>query len=150
MILNKLEGEEMKRFSILVGLAVAAVVFTGCGGGGGGGGGYVPPAPPPAMDVLYLDDVNGGLVGVPYACDSGSGVTDANGAFYFYVGDNCTFDLTGFDGSTAYLWDPLFIDDEGANGIGGIGYDCWSGTYGTTDVSGYFEYDVDDECTFYL
>ncbi|MEA3492146.1 MAG: hypothetical protein U9R27_09625 [Campylobacterota bacterium] len=137
----------MKKVLILSSLA-AAVILTGCGGGGGGGD--VPPPPPVEMDVLYLDDNNGGLAGVPYMCDGRSGFTDEVGAFYFYPGENCTFDLTGFDGSMAYLWDPLYIDDSAANGIEGIGYDCWSGTGGFTDISGYFEYDMDDECTFYL
>ena len=139
----------MKRFSILVGLAAAAIIFTGCGGGGGGGGGYVPPPPPPAMDVLYLDDGDGGLSGVPYICSSGSGFTGPDGEFSFYPGDDCTFDLTGF-GGTIYFWDPLFIDYADETGVGGIEYSCWSGTYGWTDDGGYFDYDTDDECTFYL
>ena len=143
----------MKRFSILVGLAAAAIIFTGCGGGGGGGGGYVPPPDPgpgPVQEVLYLDDGAGGLVGIPYFCTSGiSDITGPDGDFYFYPGDDCTFDLTGF-GGTIYLWDPLYIDYADETGVSGIEYDCWSGTGGWTDIDGYFDYDTDDECTFYL
>ena len=139
----------MKRFSILVGLAAAAIIFTGCGGGGGGGGGgYVPPPPDPAMDVLYLDDINGnGLANVPYDCDSGSGETDLDGAFYFYWGEACTFDLYGFDGVVFF---SLHIDDANINGVGGIPFECDSGWNGWTYGDGSFEYEVDDRCIFYF
>ncbi len=144
----------MKRFSIIVGLAAAAIIFSGCGGGGGGGGGYVPPPvdpvppPPAAMDVLYLDDIDGiGMADVPYICDSGSGVTDLEGAFYFYWGDACEFDLFGFDGDVFF---SLHIDDADAIGLGGIPFECLSGWDGVTDYDGSFEYEVDDVCTFYF
>ena len=141
----------MKRFSILVSLAAATVIFTGCGGGGGGG--YVPdpgpgPGPAPEYAVLYLDysDLSG-AGGVYYDCDtSGDGLTDADGGFYYYPGEACTFDLTGFDGSG---WTPLYIDFGDSSGVSGIYYECWSGTAGTTDYEGEFFYDVDDSCTFY-
>ncbi len=138
----------MKRFSILVGLAAAAIIFTGCGSSSsGGGGGYVPP-PPPAMDVLYLDDINGiGLANVPYDCDSGSGVTDLDGAFYFYWGEACTFDLFGFDGDVFF---SLHIDDVDAFGVGGVPFECVSGWNGATYGDGSFEYEMDDICTFYF
>ncbi len=137
----------MKRFSILVGLAAAAIIFTGCGGGGGGGGGGGV-APGPAMDVLYLDDINGvGMANVPYICDSGSGVTDPEGGFYFYWGDVCEFDLYGFDGEFFF---SLHIDDADAVGVGGIPFECTSGWNGSTYGDGSFEYDMDDYCTFYF
>lgn len=138
----------MKRFSILVSLAAAAVIFTGCGGGGGGGG--VAPAPGPQLAVLYLDGWDGDIVpqpGVYYACDTGDGWTDAEGGFYYYPGEDCTFDLSGYPGSWTY---PLYIDYENGDGAGGIGYDCWSGTGGWTEGNGEFYYGANDSCTFYL
>ena len=141
----------MKKLSIFASLAAAAVIFVGCGGGGGGG--YVPPAPGPgpgpgAPVIWYLDDINGvGMAGVPYYCDSGSGVTDADGGFAFYYGDACDFDLWGFPGDITF---SLHIDDEFVEGVGGIPYDCDSGWSGTTDVDGSFIYDPDDYCTFYF
>ena len=137
----------MKRFLILAGLATATILFTGCGGGGGGGGGgYVPP---PSTDVLYLDDITGaGMGGVEYNCDSGTGGwTDPDGAFYFYWGDACTFDLYGFSGSAFF---SLHIDDGNIQGVGGIPFDCASGWNGSTYGDGSFEYDMDDICTFYF
>ena len=140
----------MKRFSFLIGLAAAAIIFTGCGGGGGG---YVPPpgpgpGPGPEEVVWYLDDINGvGVSGVPYYCDSGSGITDANGAFIFYFGDSCEFDLWGLPGDFTF---SLHIDDEFVDGVGGIPYECDSGWNGTTYDDGSFDYDPDDVCTFYF
>ena len=145
----------MKRFSILVSLVAATVIFTGCGGGGGGGGGYVPPpgpgpgpGPEPEYAVLYLDYADlSGAVGVYYDCTiSGDGWTDGDGGFLFYPGEACTFDLTGFDGSG---WTSLYIDFGDSSGVPGIYYECWSGTAGTTDYEGEFFYDADDSCTFY-
>ena len=98
--------------------------------------------------VLYLDDIDGiGLANVPYDCDSGSGVTDPDGAFYFYWGEACTFDLYGFDG---YVFFSLHIDNVDAFGIGGIPFECASGWSGTTYNDGSFEYEFDDFCTFYF
>ncbi|HFS82357.1 MAG TPA: hypothetical protein ENK71_00155 [Epsilonproteobacteria bacterium] len=137
----------MKKLLFLAGLASAAVILSGCGGGGGGG--YVPPPPPPAPSILYLDGDMGPAVGVPYLCDSGTGVTDPDGGFLFYPGDSCSFDLTGYDG-TIFFTDNLYIDYADNTGVSGISYDCFSGLTGVTDLNGYFDYDVDDECTFYL
>jgi hypothetical protein len=134
----------MKKVLFLVGLAISSVVMTGCGSSSS-----TPPPPPREMDILYLDDGAGGLEGVPYVCSSGSGITDIDGAFAFYAGDNCTFDLNGYDG-TVFLFDPLFIDYNDGSGVSDIGYDCASGTNGFTDIDGSFDYDIDDECTFYL
>ena len=141
----------MKKLSLLVSLAAAAVVFTACGGGGGGGG-YVPPppgpGPGPSAVIWYLDDINGiGVSGVSYTCDSGAGVTDGDGAFLFYPGDACTFDLWGFPGNFNF---SLHIDDETVTGVGGIPYDCDSGWSGSTYGDGSFDYDPDDICTFYF
>ena len=143
----------MKKLSLFVSLAAAAVVFTACGGGGGGGG-YVPPGPGPgpgpgpAPIVWYLDDIDGvGVNGVSYSCDSGAGVTDIDGAFLYYPGDACTFDLWGFPGDFNF---SLHIDDEYTTGVGGIPYDCASGLSGLTYNDGSFDYDPDDACTFYF
>ncbi len=138
----------MKRFSILVGLAAAAIIFTGCGGGGGGGGG-VAPAPGPVYDILYLDNEFGPAGGVAYNCSSVSGWTDADGGFEFLTGDTCTFDLAGYNG-TIYDWDPLYISYSGGSGVMDIPYDCWSGTGGWTSIDGSFDYDIDDDCSFYF
>lgn len=141
----------MKRFSFLVGLAAAAIIFTGCGGGGGGGGGgYVPPPDPgPSYAVLYLDFADlSGVSGVYYDCEfTGDGWTDADGGFYYDPGEVCTFDLIGFPGS----WDtPLYIDYGDNTPASGIYYECWYGSAGTTDWQGEFIYDTDDSCSFYL
>ncbi len=142
----------MKKLVILSVLVATTIFFTGCGGGSsGGGGGYVPPAPPPpapSMDVLYLDDINGiGMADVPYVCDSGSGMTDMDGAFYFYWGEACEFDLFGFDGD---LFFSLHMDDADSIGIEGIPFECMSGWDSVTYIDGSFEYDMDDICTFYF
>ncbi len=149
----------MKKILMISGVIIAIALLTGCGGGGsssgGGGGGGVAPAPGPApdpapYDVLYLDNNDGvGMAGVPYSCPSGSAVTGDDGSFLFYSGENCSFDLGGFNGSV--LFDEyLYIDYSDNSGVEGVGYDCLSGTAGTTDVYGNFVYDTDDECTFYL
>ncbi|SFV50115.1 hypothetical protein MNB_SV-6-427 [hydrothermal vent metagenome] len=144
----------MKKILILSSLIVASTLFIGCGGGGGGGGGGgvapVPPPEPEPFSMLYLDNIDGvGMAGVPYYCPSGDGFTDENGGFLFYDGENCSFDLTGFNGSIVYD-DYLFIDYNDGSGVDGLGYDCISGTSGFTDINGNFDYDIDDECTFYL
>jgi hypothetical protein len=142
----------MKKLSIFASLAAAAVIFAGCGGGGGGG--YVPgpapgpgPGPAPSYDVLYLDTGFGPAVGVGYNCGSVFDTTGADGSFLFYPGDICTFDLTGYNG-TLFDWDPLYITYADGSGVAGIDYSCWSGTYGFTDLDGYFDYDIDDSCDF--
>ena len=153
----------MKRFSILVGLAAAAIIFTGCGGGGGGGG-YVPdpgpgpgPGPGPEYVTLFLIDSLGyGIEYVPYVCFGPGGeivaddVTFANGEFSFIPGDRCEFDLYGFDGSFTM---PIFIADDLGYGKFDIPYDCDNGVEfanGVTDYDGYFEYPIDAFCKFYL
>jgi hypothetical protein len=137
----------MKKLSIFASLATAAVIFSGCGGGGGGPVGPVGPVVP---DVLYLDDAaGGGLGGIPYICDSGtSGLTGVDGSFEFFSPDNCTFDFTGYNGTLAF-WDPIYLDFADSSGVAWVNYDCWSGIAGQTDLGGYFDYDIDDECTFY-
>lgn len=136
-------------------LVVATAFFAGCGeSGGGGGGGYVPPPgpgpEPEQYDALYLENANGvGMANVQYNCPSGPGITDGDGTFLFYSGENCTFDLAGFNGSIYYN-DYLYIDYNDGSGVSGIAYDCASGTGGATDFNGNFDYDVDDECTFAL
>ena len=138
----------MKKLSIFAGLAAAAVIFAGCGGGGGGG--YVPPGPGPGpapMDILYLDTGFGPAVGVGYNCGGVFDVTGADGSFAFYPGDTCTFDFANYNG-TLFNWDPLYIIYADGSGVDGVDYSCLSGTYGLTDIDGYFNYDVDDSCDF--
>lgn len=135
----------MNKFIFFMTLVISALLFTGCGSSDNN----TVVVPPPQADTLYLDDGAGGLQGIAYTCTSGSGYTDIAGAFTFYAGDNCTFDLRGFDG-TVFLFDPLFVDYSDGTGVADIGYDCTSGTFGSTDIDGSFEYDTDDACTFYL
>ena len=114
-----------------------------------GGGGAPAPGPAPEYAVLYLDFADlSGAGGVYYACDiSGDGWTEVNGGFYFYPGEACTFDLTGFDGSG---WTPLYIDYGDSTGVEGIYYECWYGSAGTTTWEGQFFYEADDSCSFWL
>lgn len=141
----------MKQFSIFVSMAVAVAVFSGCGGGGGDS--YVPP-PSVAGATLFLIDQNGfSLGGIPYTCDSGSGVTAPNGEFTFYPPDNCTFDFLGYNGNYTndpFVDDIIYIVDDLDVGKGGIPYDCRSFGGSTTFGDGSFDYDIDDVCTFYL
>ncbi len=143
------KGKMMKKGLIIASLAAAAFL-SGCGGGGGGGN----PPPPVTETTLFLIDQDGySLGGVPYSCDSGSGVTAPNGEFTFYPPDDCIFDFTGFDGNydnDPYVDDIIYIVDDLDDGKGGIDYDCYSFGAGTTYGDGSFDYDIDDECVFYL
>ena len=141
----------MRKLSLFLGVAVAAVVFAACGGGGGGGT-HIPPGEGgdpvfPTQNVLYLDSDNGPVSGVPYVCDFTPGKTDADGGFVFTKFDTCTFNLTGFLG-TIHNREPLYIIHTEGNGVVGIPFECRSGTNGWTGDDGSFDYDVNDSCSF--
>jgi hypothetical protein len=140
----------MKKFIGLVFAGVALFVLSGCGGGDD----YYPPDPD--LTTLFLVDQDGhSYGGVPYICDSmvNWSQTAPNGEFSFYPGENCEFDFYGLDGNYAndyYEDDIVYIVDYLDYGKGGIPYECASFGVGTTYGDGSFDYDIDDECIFYL
>jgi len=104
--------------------------------------------------TLFLMDQDGySAGGVPYSCIDendryvGTFETKPNGEFSFYVGERCTFDLEGYDGTPD---DPLYIEDDRGIGKEDIPYECEYGDGGTTDRNGRFEYLQDDSCKFYF
>jgi hypothetical protein len=139
----------------LVGLIFAGVfvfVLSGCGDDY-----YYDDGPPPSNETtLFLIDQNGfSLGGIPYRCDSmyDWSVTAPNGEFTFYPPDNCEFDFIGLDGN--YNNDPIsddiiYIVDYLDYGKGNIPYECASFGASTTYGDGSFDYDIDDQCVFYL
>jgi len=65
--------------------------------------------------AYYVDDA---VVNLPYSCDSHSGVTDAEGAFFFKKGDICRFhigDMTLRTITTKSLLDGAYIYESDAN-----------------------------------
>ena len=130
---------------------VAMFALSGCGGG---------------TDVVYVDPepVNNNettlfffflygfsVANVEYTCVNSFGdvlgpfYTKANGEFTFEPGENCTFELIGFDGTPG---DELFIESDIGQPKEGIPYSCLGGDSGLTDVYGSFDYLMDDSCTF--
>jgi len=100
----------------------------------------------------HLVNQNGyGIANVKYVC-SGRAVhlTDGSGGFYFYEKDDCSLKL---DLAVDSVRDFLFIENDHAQGIANIPYECDSGKFGRTDIRGHFEYDniyQNDVCTFQL
>ena len=130
---------------------VAVFALSGCGSSGGGDY-YAPPPPVNNETTLFLIDMDGfSASGVEYTCVNSFGdilgpfYTKANGEFTFEPGENCTFELIGFDGTPA---DPLFIESDIGQPKEGIPYDCLGGDFGLTDLAGSFDYVLDDSCTF--
>jgi len=106
------------------------------------------------MVSLFLIDQDGLSAGdVPYSCVDennnliGQWVTKSNGEFNFYVGETCTFDLFGYNGTPD---DPLYIEDDIGSGQEDILYECEQGDSGLTTIYGGFDYLQDDRCTFYF
>ena len=92
---------------------------------------------------------------VPYICDSMAdwSATRPNGEFTFFPPDNCVFDFVGYNGNyddNPYVDDIIYIVDDLDRGKGGIPYDCYSFGASTTYGDGSFDYDTNDECTFYF
>ena len=141
----------------LTGLIVAGVAMFALSGCGGGGDVYYDDgivATPPVNNetTLFLIDSGGfSAADVEYTCVNSFGdvlgpfYTKANGEFTFEPGENCTFELIGFDGTPA---DPLFIESDIGQPKDGIPYDCIGGDFGLTDLAGSFDYLMDDSCTF--
>ncbi len=106
------------------------------------------------LNVLYLEDQHGhGVANVHYVCDSGEGYTEPDGAFYFYLGESCSFSLIARIVDSRY--DDLFLRDRYGDGVRGVPYICENGGSGFTDGSGAFYYDNgggfgEDICTFSL
>ena len=140
-----------KKIISLMFATVAVFALSGCGGGNDN---YVPPEPD--ATTLFLIDQDGfSLGGVPYRCDSMPdwSETRPNGEFTFFEPESCTFDFDGFIGN--YDNDPdiddiIYIVDDLDRGKGNIPYDCSSFVGSTTYGDGSFDYDIDDQCTFYL
>ena len=130
---------------------VSIVLLSGCGGGSSDYN--------DGLTTLFLVDEQGfAYADIPYQCyDQGvltySDSTLFNGEFSFYPGEDCEFDFLGLDGN--YLNDPSVDDivrivDYTDDGKGGIPYECASFGIGTTYSDGSFDYDIDDQCIFYL
>ena len=130
---------------------VSIVLLSGCGGGSSDYN--------DGLTTLFLVDEQGfAYADIPYQCyDQGvltySDSTLVNGEFSFYPGEDCEFDFLGLDGN--YLNDPSVDDivrivDYTDDGKGGIPYECASFGIGTTYSDGSFDYDIDDQCIFYL
>lgn len=139
----------MKKLKILLISLVSLIVLSACGGGGGNN-------PPDNLTTLFLVDQNGfSYGGIPYRCDSMRdwSVTAPNGEFTFLPPDNCEFDFLGLRGDL--FGDPVVDDivrivDFDYNGKGGILYACESFGASSTYNDGSFNYDIDDQCVFYL
>ena len=144
----------MKKLMGLVFAGVSLLVLSGCGGGDTYYAEEV--VPPDDLTTLFLVDQNGdSYAGIPYICDSMANwsQTAPNGEFSFYPGENCEFDFLGLNGdynNDPFVDDIIYIVDYLDFGKGGIPYECASFGVGTTYGDGRFEYDVDDECVFYL
>jgi len=139
----------------IAGLMVAGVaVFALSGCGGSNGGDYYAPPPINNETTLFLIDSDGfSAAGVEYICENSFGdihgpfYTKSNGEFTFEPGENCTFELIGFDGTPE---DELFIESDIGQAKEGIPYSCLGGDSGLTDLAGSFDYLFNDSCTFAL
>jgi hypothetical protein len=142
----------MQKILAILGVAVLALGLNGCNGSSDG-----------SLTTLFLvDDQGFSYAGIPYRCDSMRTWerTASNGEFSFYLNESCRFDFLGLNGNlNNSVFDEIIrIVDYRDNGKGGIAYDClsFSGStyYGDEFFSPYrdgsFEYDADDQCTFYL
>ena len=103
---------------------------------------------------LYLVDENGhAYSNIPYLCNSMTrwDKTTSHGEFTFLAPEKCRFDLLGLNGNYGDRYDEVVrIVDYRDNGQGRVSYDCQSFGIGSTDYDGSFDYNIDDECTFYL
>lgn len=105
------------------------------------------------VTLFLVDDFGYSYGGVPYLCDSMRDweVTLPNGEFTFLPPDNCVFDFYGYNGVYGDRFDDIIrIVDYTESGKGNIPYDCASFGVGSTYLDGSFDYDVNDECVFYL
>lgn len=138
-----------KKIMALVFSAVAVFGLSACGGGGGND-------TPSNLTTLFLvDELGFSYGGIPYKCDSMRDweLTLPNGEFTFLPPDNCEFDFAGYDGNLfndPRVDDIVRIVDDLDRGKGSIPYECASFGASTTFDDGSFEYDIDDQCVFYL
>ena len=136
----------MKKRILLLGAVLSiSAILTGCGTDD-----VVDDVAP--KDAIYVIDQNGQSVGgIPYTCiDGNNGVTDGNGAFYFWVGTKCDLEL---DVPVAdSLVDILHLEDDYGT-VEGVNYICDNGDFGQTNSAGIFNFDNTnniDVCTFNL
>ncbi len=140
----------------LIGLVFAVVALFALSGCGGDNDYYYEEPINDGLTTLFLIDQDGfSYAGVPYICDTMANwsQTAPNGEFSFYPGENCEFDFLGLYGNyegDPYVDDIVYIVDDLDYGKGGIPYECASFGVGTTYGDGSFDYDIDDECVFYL
>ena len=141
-----------KKLAGFIVAGVAVFALSGCGSSGGNDVVIVDPGPSPDETYLFMVDNDGFAVAdVYYTCvDSfgdfiGDFYTRADGGFLFEPGENCTFDLIGYNGTPG---DELHIEDIAQNPKEGIPYTCLGGDFGRTFGDGSFDYMIDDSCTF--
>ncbi len=136
----------MKKFMMLMVSTLSVVALNGCGGGSDDYN--------DGLTTLFLVDEAGySYAGIPIHCDSMDywDETAPNGEFSFYPGEDCEFDFYGLDGVYGDSFDDIVrIVDYTYDGKGGIPYECASFGIGTTYGDGSFDYDIDDQCVFYL
>jgi len=147
----------MKKYIFMMTIVVSMLALNGCGSYSDGyDDGYYDGARDHSDKIisLFLIDQNGySASDVHYSCVDennnlvGEWITKPDGEFSFYVGERCTFDLRGFEGTPD---DPLFIEDDIGRGKGEIPYECEQGDAGFTTSAGSFDYLQDDRCTFYF
>ena len=134
----------------LVGLIVAVVAVFGFSGCGSSSDNHYQDD---LVTLFLVDELGFSYGGVPYICDSMRDweVTLPNGEFTFLPPDNCQFDFYGYNGVYGDRFDDIIrIVDYTNSGKENIPYDCASFGVGSTYVDGSFDYDVNDECVFYL
>jgi len=105
------------------------------------------------ITLFLVDEYGFSYGGIPYICDSmfDWSQTASNGEFSFYEGENCDFDFNGLNGTNnLFSNDIVRIVDDFGYGKDGIFYDCSSFGASSTYYDGSFDYDIDDECRFYL
>jgi hypothetical protein len=138
-----------KKIMALIFSAVAVFGLSACGGGGGSD------APSNLTTLFLVDEAGFSYGGIPYKCDSMRDweFTAPNGEFTFLPPDNCQFDFTGLRGDL--FGDPVVDDivritDDLNRGQGEIPYECASFGISSTYNDGSFNYDINDNCVFYL
>jgi len=136
----------MKKLMGLIFAGVALFALSGCGESDD----YYPDD----LTTLFLVDQDGyAYADVPYICESMRDwdTTRPNGEFSFYPGEDCEFDFDGLNGVYGDEFDDIIrIVDYTYDGKGGIPYECVYFGASSTYSDGSFEYDIDDECVFYL
>ncbi len=141
-----------KNIIVIVALIIGAFAFSGCNGTFDI---YEddPYYGTPLTTLYLVDEYGNSYSGIPYKCDSmyNWSSTAYNGEFTFYPPDDCEFDFRGLNGNNGDLFsDIVRIVDYSNDSKSNIQYDCRSFGGGTTYYDGSFDYNIDDECLFYL